>query len=98
MHIFPVTAVLPLLFIQPLYMSDNFPVQNGLKLANALSPLLYNFALEHAIRKVQENQTRLKLKGAHRLRVYADVNLLGDNTDTIKKTHKLYLTLARRLF
>jgi hypothetical protein len=37
-------------------------------------------------RKVQENQVGLKLNGTHLLLAYADdVNLLGDNTDTIKK-------------
>jgi len=32
-----------------------FPVQNDLKQVDALSPLLYNFVLEYANRKVQEN-------------------------------------------
>jgi hypothetical protein len=36
--------------------SDKFPIQNGLKQGDALSPLLLNFALENAIRRVQENQ------------------------------------------
>jgi hypothetical protein len=38
------------------FQSDKFPIQNDLKQGDALSPLLLNFALTYAIRRVQENQ------------------------------------------
>jgi hypothetical protein len=79
-------------------LSDSFPIQNGLKQGDALSPLLLNFALEYAIRKVQENHVGLKLKGTHQLLAYADyVNLLGDNIDTISKSTETLIDASKEV-
>jgi hypothetical protein len=67
-------------------LSESVPIQKGLKQRDSLSTLLFNFALESAIRKVQENQVGLKLNGTHQLLAYADdANLLGDKIHNINK-------------
>jgi hypothetical protein len=66
--------------------------------AHALSAVLFNFALECAIRKVQENQVGLKLNGTHQLLAYADdANLLGDNIDTVKKNTETLIDASKEV-
>ena len=65
-------------------LSEMFPIRNGLKQGDALSPLLLNFALDYAFKRVQVNQDGLKLNGTHLLLAYADdVNILGGSAHTV---------------
>jgi hypothetical protein len=44
-------------------LSDMLPITNGLNQGDALSPLLFNFALEYASTRVLVNQDGFKLNG-----------------------------------
>ena len=60
--------------------------------------MLFNFALEYAIRRVQVNQDGLKLNGTHQLLAYADdVNVLGESIHTLKENSEALVAATRKI-
>ena len=77
------------------YLSSSFPIENGLKQGDLLPPLVFNFLLEYAIRKVQETNLGLDMNGAHQVLAYADdVNLIGDDIRTIERNADVLLNVC----
>jgi hypothetical protein len=75
-----------------------FPIRNGLKQRDVLSPLLFNIALAWATRKVQVNQDGLILNGTHQLLAYADdVNLLGGSIRAVKEIAEILVVVAKEI-
>jgi hypothetical protein len=73
-----------------------FPIRNGLKQEDVLSPLLFNFAEGYVINGVQVNQDGLKFNGTYQLLVYADdVNIVGGSVHTVKENAEA-LVVARK--
>ena len=80
------------------YLSDMFPVKNGLKQGDVLPPLLSSFALLYAIRRFQLHQDGLKLNGVIQLVVYADeINILGGSVHTKKKYTKALVIPSKEI-
>jgi len=77
-------------------LSHMFTIKNGLTLGDAVSPLLFNFALEYAIRRVQVSQDGLKINGTHHHPVYTDdVNILGGSVHNVKKNTDASVVASR---
>ena len=78
--------------------SDRFPIRNGLKQGDAPSPMLFNFALEYAIRRVKVNRNGLKLNGTHQLLAYADdVNILAGSIHTLRENAEALVAATREI-
>jgi hypothetical protein len=73
--------------------SASFPIQTGLKQRDALSPLLFNFVLQHAMRKVQKIQEGMELNGTNSS--WSILMMLSENTKIIKKNKETLLEANR---
>jgi len=79
-------------------LSEMFPIRNGLKHGDALSPLLFNFALEYAIKRVQVIQDGLKLNGTQQLLAYVDdVSILGGSVHTVKENAEALVVATKEI-
>jgi len=76
--------------------SDRFPISNGLKQGDVLTPMLFNFALGYSIRRVKVNRDGLKLNGTHQLLAYADdVNILAGSIHALKENAEALVAATR---
>jgi len=73
------------------------PIRNGLKQGDDLLLLLFIFALEHAIRRIQVNQDGLKLNGTHQLVVYADDNIFGRSIRSIEENTESLVVASKEI-
>jgi len=79
-------------------LSEMFLIRDDLKQGDAVSPLLFNFALEYAFKRVQVNQNGLKLNGTYQLLTYADdVNILGGSAHTLKENAEALLVATEEI-
>jgi hypothetical protein len=78
------------------FLSDTIPIKNGLKQGDALSQLLFNFALEYVIKSFQINEDGLQFNDTHHLLVYADhVIALVRSVHKIRKNTEALVVVSK---
>jgi hypothetical protein len=69
-----------------------------LKQGDALSPLLFNCAVQYANRRVQVNKDDFQLNGIQQLLDYAyGLNILGGSVHTIRKTTGYVVVASKKI-
>jgi hypothetical protein len=80
------------------YLSDSSAIQTGIKHGNTLLSLLFKFALNYAIKKVQETKSGLKLNETTKLLAYvAHVITLRDKHRYHKGKHRTIHEASKRV-
>jgi len=75
-----------------------FPIRNGSEQGDALTPVLFNFVSEYAIRRAQVIHDGLKLNGPYQLLVYADdVNIFGGSVHTIRENTEALVVASKEI-
>jgi hypothetical protein len=76
-----------------------FDVLTGLKQGDALSPLLFNIALKKVIRNVQRNNRGVRIDETvlNVLGFADDINILGEDKESIVQNTKSLINEARRI-
>jgi hypothetical protein len=77
---------------------DTFPIRIVLKQRDVFSPLIFNFALEYAIRRVHAIKDGFILNGTHQLPVCVDdVNIMGGSVHTLKGNAEILIVASKEI-
>jgi hypothetical protein len=79
-----------------IHLNEIFSIQKCLKQED-LSLLLFNFASEYTMKRVQGNQKGLTMNETHQLLVYAeDINIVSENIDTMELVRSLSMDTIKQ--